>query len=48
MGTLASLALLADFGAGRTTKNLTGTGDDDRRICVFSWVWHGIVQVVNT
>jgi len=29
MGTLASLALLADFGAGRTTKNLTGTGDDD-------------------
>lgn len=47
MGTLTSLALLADFGAGCTTKNLAGTGDDDRRICVFSRVWHCMVQVVD-
>jgi len=47
MGTLASLALLADFGAGRTTKNLTGTGNDDGRICVITRVWHCIVQVVD-
>jgi hypothetical protein len=46
MGTLASLALLADFGAGCTTKNLTGTGDDDRLI-VFSRVRHRMFQVVD-
>jgi len=47
MGTLASLALLADFGAGCTTKNLTGTWDDDGGICIVSRVWHSIVQIVD-
>jgi hypothetical protein len=47
MGTFAGLALLADFGAGGATKNLTRTRDDDRRICIIPRVWHFMVQVVD-
>jgi len=47
MGTLASLALLANFGAGGATKNLTRTRDDDGGIRIVSRVWHGIVQVAD-
>jgi hypothetical protein len=47
MGTLASLTLLADFGAGRATKDLTRTRDDDGRICIIPRIWHWMVQVID-
>lgn len=47
MSTLGSLACLADFSAGSATKDLTGTRDDDRRICIISRVGHRMLQVID-
>jgi hypothetical protein len=47
MGSFSRLSGFPDFGAGRTTENLTWARDDDGRICVFAGVWHGILKVVD-
>jgi hypothetical protein len=47
MGTLASLAKLANLGTGCATKNLTRKWDDNGRICIISKVWHCMFQVVD-